>query len=377
MSGFHVKDAVRRFTAAGVAAAALMIAPAAQALVININAKPGGGLDIGSNAALAMAAFNRAADQWESRFSDNVTVEINADILNLGSGSVIGNAGSTMLKGAFNTIRNRIKLDAADETDDAITASLPSWTQFKSVRPTGIGVNDAISLTQANAMALGFARVTASDATINFNSGFSFDYDNSDGVVGMDFETVALHEIGHALGFVSVVDIIDKMKAEGKTGKVTVNPMDLFRFGYGANPAAAEQFKTFSRQLKPGASAFFDDLEAQLRLSTGAKTGDGRQASHWRDDTLSGSLLGVMDPTLALASILPLTENDLRLLDVIGWDYLPSSEGSGVILTSDGASLSGLSVDAAFRVQEPPVLPVLVLSLLGLGYFQRRKHLTA
>jgi len=46
---------------------------------------------------------------------------------------------------------------------------------------------------------------------MTFNSEFNFDYDSSDGITAgyYDFETVALHEIGHVLGFVSVVDAID------------------------------------------------------------------------------------------------------------------------------------------------------------------------
>lgn len=362
---------IGRMQAGALVLAMAAAATSAQALVININAVSGGGLSTGTNAAAALAAFNRAADRWESYLTDNVTVQITADLRNLGSSTVIGQAGSTMLRGGFNMVRNAMVADASNEADDAILASLPTWSQFQAARPVGIGLLNAISLTQANAMALGFARQTASDATIEFNSGFSFDYNNRDGVVGMDFESVAMHELGHALGFVSVIDQIDSMKKNGQTGNVAVNPLDLFRFGSTANPSTNAEFTSFRRELNPGALAYYDDLGVELRLSTGYSTGDGRQASHWRDDSLSGVLLGVMDPTLAYKSILPMTENDRRVFDRIGWEYTGGSSGGGgsTALTASNSQRLRLEAD---DVPEPETLALLLAGLLGVHLTRRR-----
>lgn len=363
--------------------APVLSASVAQALVININPVAGGGLTTGVNAQAAMAAFNRAADRWESVLTDNITVQIKADLRKLGSSSVIGQAGSTMLQGSFDTVRNALVNDGLDEADDDILASLPTFSEFGANRPADIGLLNAISMTQANAMALGFARVTSSDATIEFNSGFSFDYDNTNGVIGMDFESVAIHEIGHALGFVSVVDKIDSMKANKQTGSVAINPVDLFRFGSNANPSTATQFKTYTRNLSPGTVGFFDDLDAELRLSTGYYTGDRRQASHWRDNALSGVLLGVMDPTLSKKAILPLSVNDIRVMDRIGWEYGGASggnTGSAATLKPAAGSSSGLffvevpeletmSVD----VPEPETLVLYVIGLAGMAFLRQRK----
>lgn len=381
---FQMDRRLLRYIVAGFSLfAPVLSASVAQALVININPVAGGGLTTGVNAQAAMAAFNRAADRWESVLTDNITVQIKADLRKLGSSSVIGQAGSTMLQGSFNTVRNALVNDGLDEADDAILASLPTFSEFGASRPAGIGLLNAISMTQANAMALGFARVTSSDATIEFNSGFSFDYDNTNGVIGMDFETVAMHEIGHALGFVSVVDKIDSMKANKQTGSVAINPMDLFRFGTNANPSTATQFKTYTRNLSPGTVGFFDDLGAELRLSTGYYTGDRRQASHWRDNALSGVLLGVMDPTLSKNSVLPLSVNDIRVMDRIGWEYGSASggnTGSAATLKPAAGSSSGLffvevpeletiSVD----VPEPETLVLYVIGLAGMAFLRQRK----
>ena len=342
---------IGKLTVALAAGMALMAPLAAQALVININPVSGGGLDTGASAAAALAAFNRAADRWESLFSDPVTLEIDADLRNLGSSSIIGQAGSTLLAGGFDLIRNAMVSDASDESDDAIVGFLPDSTGFSAFLPGGFSLLDAVVLTQANALALGFPRITPSDALIEFNSGFSFDFDSSDGLMGMDFETVALHEIGHALGFVSVVDEIDFRIATDQADAVAVMPFDLFRFGDPADPSSTSDFTSFARWLVPGFPGFFDDLDVELALSTGFFNGDGRQASHWRDNDLSGVLLGVMDPTLPFNTIYPLSENDLRLLDRIGWDYRLGIHD----------------------VPEPMTLSLLGAGLAGMGWMRRRR----
>ena len=83
------------------------------------------------------------------------------------------------------------------------------------------------------------------------------------------------------------------------------------------------------RDLRPGVASYFDDLSAQAAFSTGAFTGDGNQASHWKADDITGISLGIMDPTLAFGQISPISNFDLRALDVIGYEVaavpLPSA----------------------------------------------------
>lgn len=283
--------------------------------------------------AAALAAFNRAAAQWEARISNPITVNITADLAPLGSG-IIGSAGSVILQASYNTIRNQMVVSAALESDDAIVAFLPTAaTPFTATLPVGKSLDGNLLLTKANAKALGFTGLESfgvSDATITFSTAFSFDYDNSNGVtVGtMDFETVAAHEIGHALGFISSVDDVDQAQFEPvPPTQFAPTTLDLFRFNIANSPTTAAEFMTFARDMTPGNNAVTDFVlptlglsGTEFRMSTGLTNGDGRQASHWKDDVLTGTYIGMLDPTLGFGTIQQISEADFRSLDLIGYN---------------------------------------------------------
>ncbi len=317
----------------------LLLSSLASATPILIN--PGPGLAANPD---ALAAFNRAAANWGRIFSDPVTVNIDADFQNMGSASILGSTSSVMLAGSYNFIRDQMVADGIADPNDAILASVPTASQFSAFVPAGFGLNGLMAATKADLKAMGFAGLDNafgwSDASITFNSEFGFDYDNSDGVgPGLyDFESVAMHEIGHVLGFVSVVDTVDYYLSQGQTIDAYVYPLDLFRFDSSLMPNNASEFTNYPRSLLPGYASYFSDTTHEWAFSTGRFTGDGRQASHWKDDSLSGTYIGIMDPTLASGTIEHITDADIRALDVIGWDVAAPQvpEPGTLILTSLG-----------------------------------------
>ena len=65
-------------------------------------------------------------------------------------------------------------------------------------------------------------------------------------------------------------------------------------------------------------------------------TGSTYEASHWKDNLN----LGLMDPTAGVGELLAFSENDLRALDVIGYDRVVPEPSTGVC----GLAAVGLAV---------------------------------
>jgi len=314
------------------------------------------GATLAGNAA-ALAAFNRAALAWEARISDPIVITINADLASLGAG-IIGSTSSVVLQAGYTAIRDSMVADSVGEADDTIVASLPTAGQFLATVPSvpASSLSGNLLGTKANLKALGFAGLDVSfgvsDASITFSTNFSFDFDNSNGVGAglMDFETVAAHEIGHALGFFSIVDSVNA----GQTS-ISPNTLDLFRFANGTanDPTTAANFTTFARNLVPGTNAINDEINGaipELGMSTGLTSSfagtDGRQASHWKADELTGNFIGIMDPTLAFGQFYGPQDTDFRALDLIGYEVVqvPIPEPSALsALLLGGALLAGRS----------------------------------
>jgi hypothetical protein len=161
----------------------------------------------------------------------------------------------------------------------------------------------------------------------------------------MDFESVAIHEIGHALGFISEVDTFDILKYLNSPTALAPSTLDLFRFENNTanDPSDAASFSTATRSLMPGVDAITDDItgagtsSAENRMSTGAYTGDGRQASHFKDNLA----IGVMDPTLSFGEVVPISDADLRALDLIGYEISFGQLSNSAPVANDDSATVG------------------------------------
>ena len=286
----------------------------------------------------AKDAFDRAAARWSAVLNDPVTISIDVDVASLGAG-ILGQSVSMMMFGGYNTVRDLVAAggEAAPSwghvREAALLPNLPTGGQFTAYLPGGFSMDGTAWLSKANYRALG-GSPTGSDGAITLSSDFPWDYDTSNGIDGdkYDLEGIALHEIGHILGFSSEVDYVDMILSLSLTADdVWPRPLDLFRFYVPDLEDPGFDFTLTPRDLEPGYQDSFYYGDGSVPMSTGAFAGDGYQASHWKDNLGLGS----MDPTAAMGELLELSENDLIAMDMIGWDAVP--EPTGLCLLAIGA----------------------------------------
>ena len=159
---------------------------------------------------------------------------------------------------------------------------------------------------------------------VNNSYDWSYDFTRESEVPpnSLDFLTMALHEIGHTLGFVSGLDgLLETFQLHsGETQAEGFTALDLFRRSIDSQ--AIENPDGDVADLTLGANAHFslDGETALADFSTGQDTeagGDGYQASHWQRFQQA---VGIMDPTLGYQERTDISHLDLQAFDALGWD---------------------------------------------------------
>ena len=291
--------------------------------------------------------FMQAANRWSAVLTDDITVNLSIGFLPLPAG-VLGDTSAPYFEASYASVGAALHASSTSADDFSAYANLqpgPSYTRLinhTADHPNGansaLTYADSLSpvfLTRANAKALQLLGPDlATDGGIRFNSNLGFDFNPADGTTPgqFDFATVAAHEIGHILGFVSIVDDLEASNGTGLAAQLPATVLDLFRFsiaslalGPGVVDVAADgRDKYFS--VDGGASAV-------AQFATGAVYSSGYQARHWKEFTFSG----LMDPMSFTGLQRQIGNRDLRALDVIGYTRAGVPEpGSAVLLMLGG-----------------------------------------
>jgi hypothetical protein len=322
----------------------------------------------------AKAAFTRAAATWEALIRTPITVLIDVDFGTTAFGDpydpgILGITDSQFgsLAYTWGGVRNRLLMHSNSQAETDLLNKLPPSTGV----PTTEGTSTFVYIPTSVQRALGILDAVPDEAgemedfgpppaiglNSGQNSGFSYDFDPTNGVDSnkQDFNATALHEMGHALGF----DSWEGVKEIDPTFPQVVTTWDLYRFRPGVT---LDGFTTTQRCMSPGGEQINFAGAGSTRLSTGdpfGEHGDGYQGSHWKENTLNnGIYIGIMDAAGADGDKDQLMGIDLVTLDLIGYDVrglvsLDDAVGSlvGNTLTITGDAVVANLVLSTARVE--------------------------
>jgi len=378
------------------------IADPANALVINL-------VDDGTvGGTRAETGFAIAAKYWESVLTNDATVNFRVGYEHLGP-NILGGTRSTIVADVPITAYQRQlaatgnsgldRIVAANQPQlsktGSVTAIVPDYydpakkqgvaVEGTRITPDDTPISTTMALSSANYKAL-YGGTTGIDATIQFSSDFRFDFRPNDGISkgSYDFVGVAVHEMGHALGFLSGADDFDYSTIPaGLTPADEAFPTDQFWWGYAADmfryTADGELNWAFNQpayfSIDGGATAFNG-----ARFSTGEINGDSWQASHWKapingDGDFSCSLPfeGILNPYICNGVNDAVSGSDLAFFDAIGWNTnvdVLRNPGYEVTTSQLYRSLGG-------PIPEPATWGTMILGFGAIGTLARRRRTKA
>jgi hypothetical protein len=281
--------------------------------------------------AQAQAAFNFAAGEFQSVYTDPITINIDVQAGSSGLGG-----SSTNVEGNYTYSQVRTALindNTIHPSADGNTSVGPGGSINTTTDPSTTG-SYFIPFAEAKALGLRSANDGATDGTFTYNRTLTYTFDPNNRMVAgaFDFIGVAEHEISEIMGRIPGLgaDI---------GGSASFLPYDLFRYT-GANTRGI---------TNTGSGSFFS-------IDNGTTNLHGfNDADTFGDDPQDWDASNPADPYNAFISSgqgHAITSYDITTLDVIGYD-----------------------LRQAVTTPEPGTLALLGTSLLGLAALRRRRLL--
>jgi len=328
--------------AACLAASAILTATPLPASALVFNTIWDASITSRQDAAVIEQAVLTEEARYSSALASPVTVNIKVSwgrVANSVLSSTALGASVDQLVGYKTYAQVAALLNAAATTNSDLTAiaALPA------VMPAA-GNQYVIPRALAKALGVIPANSTTIDGYIGFGSGVAFTFNNSNGVTAgtYDFATIASHELSEVLG---------RITGLFTSAPTFATPLDVFRYS------------------APGVTSFSYTAAAYASIDGGVTSLGWFNNSPYggdRGDWLT--IPGISDTQAAflpMATQYQLSPADLRLLDAMGWNGMPT-------LDAIAQGIVGSNVTSVAPLSEPASLTFVAASILGFIALRRR-----
>ncbi len=283
--------------------------------------------------------FEMAAQIWSQFLTDDTQINLHISATSdLNNGQAVGGAVPIFHEVNYGVYQEYLALDATSAEDASVLGALQEGnTVDVLVDGELVDGNSTVMLTRAQAKALGMDEAllledgstwthdmlqdpNALDGYVVINNSYDWNYDfTREGEMPegeLDFLTMALHELGHSLGFVSGLDgLIETFQLHsGETRTEGFTALDLYR--YSDTSVTIDNPDGTVSDLSFGGAAYFS-LDGGVTELAEFEEGSEYQASHWQRFQ---NAIGIMDPTLGYQERTDISHLDLQAFDVLGWD---------------------------------------------------------
>lgn len=322
-----------------------------------------------AKATAMYAAATSAGAVFSSLFSDPVTLKYTLEYSPATTPpGVLAFADSIFTAVPFPSVKGALIADATSASAFTSLGGLPGGPFVPMFRNDTAGLtfpekepfldptpfspnNTVIDMCVSNQKALGLlpgaAGGAGTDAKIVISgAAFDFDYTNGIGDDTFDFPGVMLHEIAHAMGFLSGTDTMAihlGSPPAAVDGLAMLTTLDRFRYSPLSLTFGARDISLPLPGATGDAAVRFFSIDGGATIldyfSTGDGPfgfGDGEQGGHWKTD----GIFGLLDPTLAIEynlsaawlAMLSASRPDIVALDAIGWTLVPAPGASGLFV---------------------------------------------